>query len=270
MALIRPSTTEALLAAAFTYPRLKDTNFEYPFKEADGPMQHAYKLLGNEKLSQMHTYAIMAHEGRMPSFNQFMFDKYGFSNKLPGHIKDYGYDLDAVMAGIPDEKAKVVDIGGGNGNTILDFKEAYPQLGPNDLIVQDCYANVDSLPGITVMKWDFKDTTPQPVHGAGVYILQHILHNNPDLQAVAILQKVAKAMTADSRLFVVEFTKHTGLASVQASMISLYGGRERSSAEYKQMAELAGLEVTFEGYRFYDECVVEMRKKTQMAVPKYK
>lgn len=262
MALILSSTTEALLAAAFTYPRLKDTNFEYPFKEADGPMQHAYKQLGNEKISRMHTYAIMAHEGRMPSFNQFMVDKYGFDNKLPGYIKNHGYDLDAVMAGIPDEKAKVVDIGGGNGNTILAFRDAYPQFGPKDLIVQDCYANVDSLPGITVMKWDFKDTTPQPVPGAGIYILQHILHNNPDLQAMAILQKVAKAMTAGSRLFIVEFTKHIGNAPIHASMIALYGGRERSSEEYKQMAELAGLEVTFEAYRLYDECVVEMRKKT--------
>lgn len=255
------STTEVLLAAAFIYPRLKDTNFEYPFKEGDGPMQHAHKLLGNEKLSQMHTYAIMAHEGRMPSFNQFMVDKYGFTNKLPEYIKDMGHDLDAIMARIPGGKAKVVDIGGGNGNTIMAFKEAYPQFGPEDLIVQDCYADIDSLPGITVMKWDFKDTTPQPVHGAGIYILQHILHNNPDLQAVAILQKVAEAMTAESRLFVVEFSKHPEIAAFHASMIALYGGRERSSVEYKQMAGLAGLEVTFEGYRPFDECIIEMRKK---------
>lgn len=224
-------------------------------------MQHAYKLLGDEKLSKMHTYSIIAHEGRMPSFNRFMTDRFFERPAEPDYIKSIGYDLDTAIARVPQGTVTVVDIGGGNGHTLLQFKDAYPQLEPKDLVVQDCFASVDSVPGITLMKWDFKDNTPQPIQGAGIYCLQHILHNNPDLQAAAILQKVAKAMNADSRLLVIEYTKDKINVPIHASMIALYGGRERSSEEYKQMANLAGLEVTFEAFPPHDECLLEMRKR---------
>lgn len=106
----------------------------------------------------------------------------------PEYIKSIGYDLDAAISGVPKGAVAVVDIGGGNGRTLQQSKDAYPLLEPKDLVVQDCFASVDSVPGIALMKWDFKDDTPQPIQGARIYCLQHILHNNPDLQAVAILQ----------------------------------------------------------------------------------
>lgn len=82
------------------------------------------------------------------------------------------------------------------------------------------------------MKREFKDDIPQPIQGAGIFCLQHILHINPDLQAVAILQKVAKVMNADSHLLVIILTNKMNNAAIHASMVTLYGGRERSSEEY--------------------------------------
>lgn len=223
-------------------------------------MQYAYKRLGNEELSRKHTYSIMADESRMDSFNIFMFDKFWKDIKTPEHIKSLGYDLDGVISSTPEETVAIVDIGGGHGNTLLEFKETYPHLRPENLVVQDFYASVDSIPGLTLMKWNFKDTTPQPIQGAHIYCLQHILHNTPDLEAIGLLQKTAAAMTEDSRLLIIEFTKNPGNAAMHATMIALYGGRERSSEEWRQMASLCGLEVTFEAYPEVGECLVEMRK----------
>ena len=45
---------------------------------------------------------------------------------------------------------------------------------------------------ITLTKREFKDDTPQPIQGAGIFCLQHILHINPDLQAVATCRRLLK------------------------------------------------------------------------------
>jgi len=258
-----PSTIEGLLAGAFTYPKLKDTNFAYPFAEADTPMQYAHKRLGNEALSKKHTYSIMADEGRMDSFNLFMVQKFFKELKAPDRIKNLGYDLDAAISSTPHDSVAVVDIGGGHGHTLLAVKETYPHLSPDKLIVQDFYATVDTIPGLTLMKYNFKDTAPQPVQGAHIYCLQHILHNQPDLEAVALLQKTASAMNQDSRLLIIEVTKNANNAAMHAAMIAFYGGRERSSDEWKLMAAVSGLVVTFESYPEFGECLVEMRKIKQ-------
>lgn len=42
----------------------------------------------------------------------------------------------------------MVDIGGGNGCTLQQFKDAYPLLESEDLVVQVCSASVDSVPGL--------------------------------------------------------------------------------------------------------------------------
>ena len=256
------STTEAIFAGAFLYPKLKSTGFQYPLKEGDGPVQYAHKLMGNEELSKKHTYSIMEEEGRMDSFNEFMVGKFFQTSKMPAHFKALGYDLGAIISETAPGAVAMVDVGGGHGQFLQEIREAYPELGlgPSNMIVQDLYTSVDTLPGLTLMKWNFKDTTPQPVRGACIYSIQHILHNLPDLEAIGLLQKIAAAMTADSRLIVLECTKNLNSVTIHASMIALYGGRERSSAEWKQMAALCGLEVTFEIYPDKGESLVEMRK----------
>jgi hypothetical protein len=49
-------------------------------------------------------------------------------------------------------------------------------------------------------------------------------------------------------------------------MIDLYGGRLRSSQEWKQMAAIAGLKVTFEAYPKAEEGLIEMRKLAMTSV----
>ncbi|KGO67499.1 O-methyltransferase, family 2 [Penicillium italicum] len=258
-------TTEGLMAGAFLMKKLQDTRFAYPFAEADGPLQYAYRLMGQSELAKQHTYSIMEKQGRMDSFNHFMVGKFLKFGTFPERVKSMGYDLDDALAGdtttgIVAGSATMVDIGGGRGELLLEVRAAYPHLRAEDLIVQEFNSDIDRVPGVQLMKWNYKEEAEQPVYGACVYALQHILHNLPDLDAVALLQKISRAMVPGSRVIIIEYAKNLTYTSLHASMIALYGGRERSSVEWKQIAGLCGLEVTFEVYVRAGESLVEMRR----------
>ncbi|KXG51695.1 O-methyltransferase, family 2 [Penicillium griseofulvum] len=201
-------TTEGLMAGAFLMKKLQDTRFAYPFADADGPLQYAYRLMGQPDLAKKHTYSIMESQGRMDSFNHFMVGKFLKFGTFPERVKSMGYDLDDALAGGTATSSRsssttMVDIGGGRGELLLEVQAAYPHLGAEDLIVQEFNADIDNVPGLHFMEWNYKDAE-QPVRGACVYALQHILHNLPDLDAVALLQKISRAMTSDSRVLIIE------------------------------------------------------------------
>ncbi|CAG8092794.1 unnamed protein product [Penicillium salamii] len=257
-------TTEGLLAGAFLMKKLQDTDFAYPFTDADGPLQYAYQLMGQPDLASQHTYSIMEKQGRMDSFNNFMVGKFLKFGTFPDRVKSMGYDLDSALAG--SGSAAMVDIGGGRGELLLEVRAEYPHLRAEELIVQEFNADIDSLSGVSLMEWNFKASGEQPVRGARIYSLQHILHNLPDLDAVALLQKISRAMSPSSRVLIIEYAKNMTYTSLHASMIALYGGRERSAAEWRQIASLTGLEVTFEKYVRAGESLVEMRRVTDPEV----
>jgi len=246
------------MAGAFLMKKLQDTGFAYPFADADGPLQYAYQLMGQHDLAAQHTYSIMEKQGRMDSFNHFMVGKFLKFGTFPERVKSMGYDLDDALA--ESGSVAMVDIGGGRGELLLEIKAVYPHLGAEELIVQEFNADIDSVPGVSLMKWNYKESSEQPIRGARIYSLQHILHNLPDLDAVALLQKISRAMAPGSRVLIIEYAKNLTYTSLHASMIALYGGRERSAAEWRQIAGLTGLEVTFENYVRAGESLVEMRK----------
>ncbi|KAF7122641.1 hypothetical protein CNMCM5793_000666 [Aspergillus hiratsukae] len=141
----------------------------------------------------------------------------------------------------PSTPLTMVDIGGGRGEMLFDFKAAFTQLQSSDLTVQEFNHDITDIPGVTLASWNYKDESPQPIQGALIYHLAHILHNLSDLEAVRLLKKISEAMAPYSRLLIHGFAKNATYAKMHAAMIALYGGRERSSAEWHQMAELAGL-----------------------------
>lgn len=259
-------TTEGMMAGAFLMKKLQDTNFAYPFAECDGPIQYAYKLMGEEKLSREHTYSIMEQQGRMDSFNQFMVGKFIKFGTFPDRVASLGYDLGEALGKSESQQPVMVDIGGGRGELLLEVQAAFPHLQASNLVVQEFNTEIDAddVPGIKLMEWNYKESPEQPIRGARIYSLQHILHNLPDLDAVALLQKLSRAMTPDSRLLIIEYAKNMTYTSLHASMIALYGGRERSPAEWRQLASVSGLEVGFEGYVRAGESLVEMRLKPSL------
>ncbi|KAJ9616645.1 hypothetical protein H2200_000364 [Cladophialophora chaetospira] len=259
MVAVPSALDEPVWAAAFLMRQLRDTNFEYPFQENKTPTQYGYKLIGEEKFVNEHTYSIMHMQGRMPSFSRFMEGKFGKFGTMPDRVKSFGYDLDCVLNSNASDIA-VVDIGGGRGEMLLEVKEAYPHLRKENLVLQDFEPDTANAEDLTIQHWDFKDKSAQPYKGALVYSLTHIYHNLSDIEALKLMKKVADAMEPHSRMLIHEFAKNSTYGKMHATMITLYAGRIRSSREWKEMAALVGLEVTFEAYPIGGEGLVEMRK----------
>jgi hypothetical protein len=242
--------------------RLVETDFSYPFQECQTPFQYAYKSMGSE-IAHEHAYSIMGHTGRLDSFNTFMTGKFGRGETMPNRVRNLGYDLDGLISqSLQAELPTVfVDIGGGRGELLLELKDAFPKLGADNLVLQEYNSEIGEVPGVTEMSWNYKEEGhEQPVKGALVYSLAFVLHNLSDVEAVKLLRKIAAAMSSQSRILIQELTKNAISATTHAAMIVMYGGRERKSAEWKDLAADAGLMVTFEAYPPVGECLVEMRK----------
>jgi hypothetical protein len=253
-------TTEALFASAFLFEKLKSTNFTYPFEDAQTPFQYGYELLGRKEYEGKHTYEIMAAQGRMDSFNLFMAGKFGKFGDMPSRVRGFGYDLDAAVSGTESDVV-MVDIGGGIGEMLLEVKKAYPSIPGRALIVQEFQADVQLLEaGVQLQEWNFKTAAAQPVKGALNYSLTHIFHNLSDLCALDLMKKLSDAMAPHSRLLIHEFTKNGNYGNMHGAMICLYGGRLRDGEEWRQMARIVGLEITFEHHPVAGEGLIEMRK----------
>ncbi|RDW84195.1 uncharacterized protein DSM5745_04521 [Aspergillus mulundensis] len=257
-------TTEVLLGSAFLMRKLESTGFSYPFTPLSTPVQHAHHLMGDSELEKMHTYSIMAAQGRMDSFNTFMQGRFepaiaNFAERLVS----FGYDLNSVVeeARAQGHPVTIVDIGGGRGDLLLDIKGSIPGLQAQDLVLQELDPETMNVPGLTVMKWDYAAyDSPQPIQGALVYCLSAVLHNLPDENAVALLRKIRDAMAPYSRILAHERLKERVPMS-HATMTVLYGGRERSASEWRVLAGEAGLQTTFMAWpdgRAHG--VVEMRR----------
>jgi hypothetical protein len=246
------------MAAAFMYPKLVESNFQYPFKENQAAFQYAYEMQGNSKFANQHLYATMYDQGRLPSFNYFMEGKFVLSAPMPERVIGLGYDLDTVIRSTP--KPVIVDIGGGNGQMLQEIKAAYPELGFENLILEEYNAAIHPDTNIQAIEWDAKSNKPQPIIGATIYSLMHVFHNTPDIETLLLMRKLACAMDSNSRILIHEFSKNLNYTNMHASMIAMMGGGERTSKQWNQMAEISGLKVTFEKYPDFGEGLVEMMR----------
>jgi hypothetical protein len=127
-------------------------------------------------------------------------------------------------------------------------------------MVQDFPFEAHETSQLTFMEGNFKYETPQPIVGALIYSLTHIFHNLPDMNALKQMQKICKAMSPVSSLFIQEFSKNMNSGKIHAGMIEMYAGRLRSSKKWKQLATLAEMRTTFEAYPAAVEGFLELTK----------
>lgn len=109
--------------------------------------------------------------------------------------------------------ATVVDVGGSRGHFVRDLVELNPGFR---VVVQDLPRVVEGLAkefgdggegggkgNVTYQAHDFFD--PQPVVGADVYFLRHVMHNHPDEECVNILRALLPALKEGGRVLVSEY-----------------------------------------------------------------
>ncbi|TDZ28140.1 O-methyltransferase asqN [Colletotrichum spinosum] len=141
----------------------------------------------------------------------------------------------------------IVDVGGGLGQVSRKILEAFPNAGLR-CVVQDKHAVArdDDDTGAACLKLQQHDFfQPQPIQGAAVYHLRHILHDWPDDACVEILRQIVPAMDpARSRILICDqiVQDHApSHASVlyDVDMMSLFNGKERTLPEFAHIFERA-------------------------------
>lgn len=177
-------------------------------------------------------------EGRL--FDAAMTSIHG--GETPAMIEAYGFGAFTT----------IVDIGGGNGSTLIEVLGSAPRARG---IVFD-------LPGVV------ERTTPiiaaagladrcrteagsffEGVPRADAYILRHIIHDWDDAKSAVILQRCREAAAPGAKVLIVESVippgdePHPG-KWLDVIMLSVPAGRERTRAEYEKLLAKAGLRLS--------------------------
>jgi hypothetical protein len=155
------------------------------------------------------------------------------------------YDLSGV--------GTLVDVGGGQGRLLAAVLAAHPSMRGVLYDRPEVVAGAEAVlreAGVAdrcrVAAGDFFEAVPR---GGDAYVLSLIIHDWNDERAVAILKSCHRAMAAGKKLLLIErviaprgapdFAAFTDL-----SMLVLFGGRERTEAEFRALFEAAGFMLT--------------------------
>lgn len=144
----------------------------------------------------------------------------------------------------------VVDVGGGNGTTLVGLLLSHPGLAGT--VVDRPEVEADARRTIAAagladrcrfVPGSFFDAVPA---GADVYLMSAILHDWDDASCDTILRVVRAAMTPASRLLLVESVVRDGDEPDNAKLMDLHmmvalGGRERSEDEWRSLLARNGL-----------------------------
>ena len=143
---------------------------------------------------------------------------------------------------------RLMDVGGGQGALLRDILAVTPDLrgvlfdlpavvaGAAEILTGEIAARCQIVGG------DFFDSVPA---GADAYLLNCVIHDWADEDAVRILRSVRRAMPADGTLLVVDTidsgTRPAGLGDL---LMLVIGGRDRSEAEFRAVLEAGGFAIT--------------------------
>lgn len=146
----------------------------------------------------------------------------------------------------------VTDVGGGSGALVTSLLGGHPHLQATivDLPATAerarlALADLDIADQINVVNGSFFDPLPA---GADAYVLSWILHDWGDADAINILRRCADAAGPDGVVLVVEqllqdHRQREDLVEMDLRMLVLFGSRERTLEEYRDLGAAAGLEL---------------------------
>ncbi|KAI9759118.1 MAG: hypothetical protein M4579_002565 [Chaenotheca gracillima] len=163
-----------------------------------------------------------------------------------------------IAAGADANEVVFVDIGGGDGAQAIEVHQVHQ--GGGRVIMQDRPAVIEKATkahaaGVETMAYDF--FTEQPVKGARAYFIQFVLLNWDDAECVRILASQTPAMGPASVLMIVDFVQghrwersggprepdlYTPATALAAR--ACHDAKGRSRADYRDLLERAGLELT--------------------------
>lgn len=136
----------------------------------------------------------------------------------------------------------VVDVGGGHGQLLSAILARHPHLSGVLFDLPSGVARGD-LPRTEFVTGSFFESVPA---GADVYVLKKVIHDWNDKQAIVILRNCREAMPLNGRVLVAETIIPAGnepdpIKFIDANMLVVTGGMERTQAEYARLLAAAGL-----------------------------
>ena len=146
----------------------------------------------------------------------------------------------------------IVDVGGGNGAFLMAALETAAEakgiVFDEEYVVEETEKKIASK-GLTdrcgIQGGSFFDSVPE---GADAYVLKHVLHDWNNEDSVRILANCRKAMTAGSKMLVVEAVIPEGNVPhpgkfMDINMMAMTGGKERTVKEFTGLLDKAGLKL---------------------------
>ncbi|KAK5226560.1 hypothetical protein LTR47_009017 [Exophiala xenobiotica] len=152
------------------------------------------------------------------------------------------------------DRTTLVDLGGGQGQSIVQILKAFPTLKAERMILQDLPEPIQQaqtsglLPdGVQAMVHDF--WTPQPIKGAKAYLFRRIMHDYSDEHCSKILSQIRDAMAPDSKVLIADMVmpKRVSEADLPAAAmdncVMVMGGKERTAEGFSKILDDAGLKL---------------------------
>ncbi len=210
-----------------------DDAYNGPFQYAMRTDLHMFDYLATKpKLQQAFTTTMtLSHRRRGAPWYTYFPTNEKLSNALPSDIL-------------------LVDVGGGQGDDLVAFKKAHPELSGR-LILQDLPAvisvtnpNTLSSSGIEAIPHNFFH--PQPIKNARCYYLRTVIHDWPDSQALEILGHIKEVMGSEGVLLIEEnvvseegMSLESGCADL--TMMVCFASMERRLVQWRDLLGKAGL-----------------------------
>lgn len=145
--------------------------------------------------------------------------------------------------------ARVVDVGGGNGDVLQAILTANPSVHGALFDVPDVVARASAAlagdPAAKRLAFESGDFFKAIPAGGDAYLMRHIIHDWSDEESVAILTRCREAMGDSGVLLVIEEVIPDGNAPSPAKWLDVqhlaaWTGKERSAAEYDALFQRAG------------------------------
>jgi len=141
---------------------------------------------------------------------------------------------------------KIVDVGGGHGTLLYAILSSAPQVAGILYDLPEVVANADILRSgalagrVEIIGGSFFDGVPP----ADAYILQGVIHDWDDSDAIAILKNCRRSISGGGKLLIcTSILKSTGEPDRRSFMdiyMMLYGGRERTEEELRAILAESG------------------------------
>jgi SAM-dependent methyltransferase len=174
-------------------------------------------------------------------------------------------DPEVLVTGGWESVRTVADVGGGTGALLAEILRARPavrgtlvDLPPTVARSTELFQAAGVAERVITVGQSFFDPLPA---GADIYLLKSVLTDWPDREAMAILRRCAEAARPAGRIVVLSGVSpdESDPPSPALLMMVLVGGRERSLAEFRELARAAGLEVQAAERQTSGRFVVECR-----------